>query len=84
MEGRPNHRPPKQRAVDPESLDRSFFTIYEVAEMLNFHHNTVRRMIKTGELPAKKYGREWRIRVDDLQRFTAPQNTESEEPTRGG
>lgn len=73
-ENRPNHRPPKNRAIDPEELDRDFYTIYEVAEKLGFHHNTVRRMIKNGELPAKKYGNTWRIRVDDLQRFTEPTN----------
>ncbi len=73
MEKRPNHRPPKERAVNPESLnERSFYTIYEVAEMMNFHHNTIRKMIKSGELPAKKYGRVWRIRKEDLTQFTDP------------
>lgn len=68
---RPNHRPPKERAIDPADLDRSFYTLYEVADLLKLHHNTIRRMIKAGKLPAKKYGREWRIRVDDLLQFTA-------------
>lgn len=77
MDSRPNHRPPKQRAVDPADLDRSFYTLYEVAEMLNFHYNTVRRMIKAGELPAKKYGGQWRVRVEDLRRFTTPSSPET-------
>lgn len=71
-EKRPNHRPPKERAIDPADLDRSFYTVYEVADLLGFHWQTVLKMIRSGELPAKKYGKEWRIRVDDLQRFTDP------------
>ena len=69
-EKRPNHRPPKEKAIEPEKLDKSFFTIYQVAELMQVHHNTVRRMIKSGELPAKKFGREWRIRVETLQKYT--------------
>lgn len=69
---RPNHRPPKERTIIETDLDRDFFTIYEVADLLNFHHQTVRNMIKTGELPAKKYGKEWRIRKQDLEKFTTP------------
>jgi excisionase family DNA binding protein len=73
---RPNHRPPKERSIEAEALEeRSFYTIYEVADLLGFHHNTIRRMIKSGELPARKFGKEWRIRKEDLKQFTAPKNT---------
>lgn len=67
---KPNHRPPKVRSIDGAALDRDFFTVYEVADLLGFHWQTIRRMIKSGELPAKKYGREWRIRKADLEIFT--------------
>ena len=69
---RPNHRPPKERAIDPADLDRSFYTVQEVADLLGFHFQTVLKMVRSGELPAKKYGKSWRIRVEDLQRFTDP------------
>lgn len=72
MEKRPNHRPPKERAIEPEKLDKSYFTIYEVADLMQLSHKTIRRMIKSGELPAKRYGNRWRIRVDDLVKFTEP------------
>ncbi len=71
-ESKPNHRPPKVRIIDQTALDRDFFTVYEVADLLGFHWQTVRKMIKSGELPAKKYGREWRIRKADLEAFTKP------------
>lgn len=72
-EKRPNHRPPKARSIDSEALDRDFFTVYEVADLLGFHFQTVLKMIRSGELPAKKYGRSWRIRKADLQAFTTPE-----------
>ena len=69
-EKRPNHRPPKGRAIDPEQLDSSFMTVEEVAKLMKLHETTIRRMIKSGELPAKKYGSAWRIKVEDLIKFT--------------
>lgn len=74
-EKRPNHRPPKARKIDADALDRDFFTIYEVADMLGLHWQTIRRMIKAGELPAKKYGSAWRVRRVDLEVFTQPIDT---------
>ena len=69
-EKKPNHRPPKERAIEPENLDKSFYTVDQVAELMQLHPNTIRRMIKRGELPAKKYCREWRVKVEDLIQFT--------------
>mgnify|MGYP003497870084 len=71
-EKRPNHRPPKERKIDYALVEeRGFYTIYEVAALLKFHHNTVRKMIKEGELQAKKIGKEWRIKGADLDRLTS-------------
>ena len=71
-ETRPNHRPPKERVIEADALEKIYYTIYEVADLLQFHHNTVRKMIKSGELPAVKVGKEWRIRKVDLDQFTTP------------
>lgn len=73
-EARPNHRPQKERLIE-EPLHKDFYTIYEVAELLGFHHNTVRRMIKGGQLKAAQFNnREWRIKKADLEEFTKPSN----------
>lgn len=69
----PNHRPPKVRRIRTE-MEKDFFTIYETADILSLHHNTIRRMIKTGELPAKKYGKTWRISRTDLEILVDPNN----------
>jgi excisionase family DNA binding protein len=71
MEKRPNHRPPKERSIS-QNLNEEYYTIYEVADLLKLHHNTVRRMITRGELPAMKCGRIWRIRRADLEQFATP------------
>lgn len=73
----PNHRPPKERRIETP-LEKDYYTIYEVAELLGFHHNTVRRMIKSGQLKATQFnGREWRIRKTDLDEFTTPSNVKA-------
>ena len=73
---KPNHRPPKERIIEPEALNRNYYTIFEVADLLQFHHQTIRRMIRSGELPAKKLGKEWRIKKEDLEAFTTPNNAQ--------
>ena len=71
-ENRPNHRPPKERSIDSEALERDFYTLQDVADLLGFHYNTIRRMVKSGELPAVKFGKAWRVRKADLEQFTTP------------
>ncbi|HZU01583.1 MAG TPA: helix-turn-helix domain-containing protein [Ktedonobacteraceae bacterium] len=45
-------------------------TVYQVADILQQHPNTVRDLIKAGELPASRIGkREYRIARSDLQTF---------------
>lgn len=41
----------------------------EVAEVLAVKPKTVRRWIADGELPAVKLHRQWRVRVDELERL---------------
>lgn len=46
-----------------------FFTIERVAEMFSVHENTVRKMLKDGELQGIKIGREWRITGSAIDTF---------------
>jgi len=68
-EKRPNHRPPKERTIAAD-LDKPFYTIYEVSDLLQLHHNTVRTMIRKKELPAVQVRRQWRIKKTDLEAYT--------------
>lgn len=64
-EKRPNHRPYKELKTNVKLKDQ-YYTIYEVADILKVHHNTIRRAIKNGRLKALKFGSEWRIKREDI------------------
>lgn len=44
-------------------------TIDEVAEYLNLHPLTVRRLAREGEIPAFKVGRQWRVKRELLEHW---------------
>ncbi len=50
-------------------IKERFWTIDEIARLLGFHRNTVRKWIVDGELVASQIGREYRIRESDLDDF---------------
>lgn len=51
-----------------ESAARTTYNAQEVAEHLGVAERTVRRWIAAGTLPARKVGRSFEIRVEDLER----------------
>src|SRR5262249_49316407 len=50
----------------------TFYTIEEAAHMLKLHPQTVRRWIRQGKLPARQFGKQFRLRPEDVERFTQP------------
>jgi excisionase family DNA binding protein len=40
--------------------------VREVARRLSVCSETVRRQLRTGELPGKKIGRDWRVNPDEI------------------
>lgn len=65
-EKRPNHRPNKELTTKVKLQDQ-YYTIYEVADILKVHHNTIRRAIKDGRLKAERIGKTWRIKKDEIE-----------------
>lgn len=52
---------------DPNSTrDDELLTVEEIANELKLHPQTIRTWIRTGRLPAKKYGRVYRLRRTDV------------------
>ena len=49
-------------------------TIDEVAEYLDLHPLTVRRLARDGEIPAFKVGRQWRVKRAILDRWLAEES----------
>lgn len=50
-------------------MENKFYTIDQVAEMLEMHHKTIRKFITEGKLVANKVGKQWRISGHDLSLF---------------
>ena len=53
-------------------MERELLTAQEAAELLKVKKTTVYEMVKRGELPAVKLGKQVRIPGDDLKRLTQP------------
>jgi excisionase family DNA binding protein len=45
------------------------YTTAEVAHLLRVHQRTIQEWVHTGMLPARRYGRVWRIRQADILAF---------------
>jgi excisionase family DNA binding protein len=48
---------------------REFYTVSQLATLLQLNEMTVYRMVKTGELPYHQIGRMMRFRNDDIEQF---------------
>jgi excisionase family DNA binding protein len=61
--------------VQPKESRSRFVTVAEVAEQLRVSNMTVYRLIQSGQLPAIRVGRSYRIREEDVDRYLAAQYT---------
>lgn len=52
-----------------EKTATQFYTIDEIAELLKISYLTVFRWVKAGKLSAYKVGKQYRIDVQDLNKF---------------
>jgi excisionase family DNA binding protein len=52
----------------------AIMTIDEVAEYLDLHPLTVRRLARDGEIPAFKVGRQWRVQRKLLDQWLAEES----------
>lgn len=59
---------PSSSTSNPQVLGR-FFTVAEVARQLRVSNMTVYRLIKSGQLPAVRVGRGYRIRDEDVRKY---------------
>jgi excisionase family DNA binding protein len=70
----------------PADNRRRLLTTEEVVAYLRVNARTVYRLIQTGDLPAVRVGRQWRVRGSDLHEWlergrpVAPGTSKSSEP----
>lgn len=55
-------------------------TVSEVANAMRVSNMTVYRLIKNGELPAVRVGKNYRLRETDLERFLEERSVRTEGP----
>ncbi len=51
-----------------------YYTVDQIAKMLNMHSKTIQRYIREGKLNASKVGKSWRVTGHDLSIFTEGTN----------
>ena len=61
-------QPPDASSETPQELGR-FMTVAEVARTLRVSNMTVYRIVKSGDLPAVRVGRGYRIRAEDVRSY---------------
>jgi excisionase family DNA binding protein len=62
------------------SIDYSkarFYTVAEVASVLRVSSMTVYRLINSGQLPAVRVGKSYRLREEDVNRYLSERFTEA-------
>ena len=66
---------------DPQAfVTGGLLTVAEVASAMRVSNMTVYRLIKSGELPAVRVGKNYRLRESDLARFLEERSVHAEEP----
>lgn len=62
-------------------MPATYYTIAEAVEMLKVHPQTLRRWIREGRLPARRFGRQFRLRLEDIERAArSPENSAEVSP----
>jgi excisionase family DNA binding protein len=61
------------------SVTGPLLTVAEVADVLRVSNMTVYRLIKGGEIPALRVGKNYRIRQDDLEAYLASGSVAADE-----
>ena len=65
----------RRRPLEGDTL----LTVTEVAEAMRVSNMTVYRLIKTGQLPAVRVGKNYRIRESELHRFLAERSVRADD-----
>jgi excisionase family DNA binding protein len=64
-----------RKGISGKASTSAFLTTEDVLDCLNVTPRTIYRLIKTGELPAVRIGRQWRFRRADLDDWIDRQRT---------
>lgn len=54
-----------------------YYTVQEIADMLYLHPETIRLLIRSGDLKAIKLGKGWKIREEELKKYLESKEKEN-------
>ena len=57
------------------SPEKKFMTLEDVAELLGVNYQLIYRLVRSGELPAIRLGRVYRVTKEDLNAYLSAQKT---------
>ena len=62
-------------------IEKPWLTVADICEYMDVSTFVVTSVLRTGELPAVKFGREWRISRDDFEDWINQQRADSFQPS---
>ncbi len=72
----------RRKSYVPDLEDR-LLTVAEVADTMRVSNMTVYRLIRSGELPAIRVGKNYRLRRTEVQQFLADRSVRADMPKGG-
>lgn len=63
-------------------LDKTWITVADICEYMDVSTFVVTSVLRTGALPAVKFGREWRIARGDFEEWINSQRDVSDQPSQ--
>lgn len=61
-------------------MAREVLTVSQAAELMQVSTDMIYRLVSSGELPAKKVGRIWRLHRSAIEAFLTPSTSDSRKP----
>lgn len=62
------------------NLDKPWLTVGDICEYMDVSTFVVTSVLRSGELPAVKFGREWRVAREDFEDWINQSRVKSQEP----
>ena len=62
--------------------EKQFYTLQELAQLLEVNEMTIRRLVRRREIPFNRIGRVFRFRVSDIEAWLG-KNRQGPKPTKG-
>ena len=63
-------------------MNKEYYTVQQIAQLLDLHEKTIQRYIREGKIKAQKVGKSWRVTKENLDEFTGIAEEEGDESVK--